>query len=230
MRKSNKENTLLQLADSLNDAVYHLLRDRILNHELKPNERLDLKALEHELDVSRTPLKTALNRLAIEGLVDIQPRRGTYVVDIDMKYLDDCYKIRTSFELYVALCLFKYLTPNDLSFFKQLRYKMNHLVENSAGNWSHIISEYLHLDQMLHERMVERGGPARMFELFKAASTHNKTIAIVKRYELRELEAMHFEHELIFDALLDQSPERLNESLFNHLEASRIRILKHASY
>ncbi|MBN8638206.1 MAG: GntR family transcriptional regulator, partial [Anaerolineae bacterium] len=68
---------------NLNDVVYHLLRERILTRGFVPGERLDLDDLATRLQISRTPLKDALNRLTVEGLIEIQPRRGTFVTKPD---------------------------------------------------------------------------------------------------------------------------------------------------
>jgi DNA-binding GntR family transcriptional regulator len=120
---------------NLNDAVYDILRQQILNYNFEPGQRLDLAALEDKLQVSRTPLKNALTRLSVEGLVEIQPRRGTFVAPIDAESLEEAYKIRSSFELYVALCIFKYLKDEDYAFFEDVEIAMNTLVNSSDQNW-----------------------------------------------------------------------------------------------
>jgi len=67
----------------LNDVVYELLRERILRYDFAPGQRLDLPELEAMLQISRTPLKNALTRLEVEGLVEVQPRRGTFVAGLN---------------------------------------------------------------------------------------------------------------------------------------------------
>ena len=114
---------------NLSDAVYGQLRQLIIEQSFTPGQRLDLGELEDSLQVSRTPLKTALKRLEMEGLVDIQARRGTFIAQIDADKLEENYKIRSSFELYVALCLFKYLKPDDYQTIERIRFEMNQLVD-----------------------------------------------------------------------------------------------------
>ena len=213
---------------NLDDVVYQLLRERILRYDFVPGQRLDLAELETSLQISRTPLKNALTRLEAEGLVEIQARRGTFVTALSPEKLDEAYKIRSAFELYVALCLFKYLTPNDFAFFDEMRYSLNDLAETGATNWHSVIGEYLVFDQQLHERFVARGGTPRMLQLFQQMNVHMQLTHIVPRFQPRDFEAMHFEHEQIFAALDDRSPERLSAALLNHLEASRFRALKHS--
>jgi len=210
---------------NLDDVVYELLRERILRYDFAPGERLDLAELESSLAISRTPLKNALTKLEAEGLVDIQPRRGTFVMTMSSEKLDEAYKIRSAFELYVALCLFKYLTPDDYAFLRNVRSAMNDLAQ--TGDWPSVIFDYLRYDQQFHERFVERGGTPRMLQLFQQMNVHTQVARIVHRFQTRDFEAIHFEHEQIFDALEDPSSQRLSATLLNHLEASRMRALKY---
>lgn len=214
---------------NLSEVIYQLLRERILRYEFAPGSRLDLAELESSLEVSRTPLKDALTRLEAEGLVEIQPRRGTFVAGISAEKLDDAYKIRSAFELYVALCIFKYLTDEDFAFFSHLRQSLEALAQSAEENgWNTVIHDYLALDQQLHERFVLRGGTPRMLQLFQQMNVHMHVSHIVGRYLPRDFQALHFEHEQIFEALDDHSPDRLNAALLNHLEASRYRALRYS--
>lgn len=211
---------------NLNDVVYELLRERILNHDFVPGQRLDLGELEDILQVSRTPLKNALTRLEIEGLVEIRARRGTFISLISAEKLDEAYKIRSAFELYIALCIFKYLDFDDYTFFNTLEKQMNLLVDECGENWHDILSDYLELDRELHERLVQRGGPPKMLQLFQQMNVHAHLFHVTIRYSYQEFQAIHFEHGQIFAAIHDESPERLSAVLLNHLESSRIRAMK----
>lgn len=206
---------------NLNEVVYQLLRERILSYAFAPGQRLDLVELEQLLQVSRTPLKDAMNRLEIEGLVEIHARRGTFVASLDVDKLDDAYKVRSAYELYVALCLFKYLTSEDYAFFRDLQFQMNALA--NQANWQAVAVDYLALDRQLHERFVLRGGPARMFQLHQQTNVHVYLRLVTPHLSDRDFEATHFEHEQIFDALASQAPDRLNAALLNHLESARLR-------
>jgi DNA-binding GntR family transcriptional regulator len=210
---------------NISDLVYEQLRERILRHEFAPGQRLDLPEMEHRLGISRTPLKDALARLESQGLVEIHARRGTFVATIDALRLDEAYKIRSAFELYVALCLFKYLTSQDMAQLKALRLEMEQLASDVRG-WRAVIHDYLDLDRRLHELFVERGGPPRMLALFQQLNVHMQVRFVITHYGERDFEAIHFEHEQVFAALESQRPDHLHAALLNHLEGSRMRVLK----
>lgn len=218
----NTENSLPSISiASLNELVYDLLRERILAQQFVPGQRLDLLELEQQLQVSRTPLKEALSRLELEGLVEIHPRRGTFVAALDPQKFDESYKIRSAYELYVALCLFKYLTEDDHRFLRELHEQMNALAD--SGDWQAVAARYMQLDQQLHERFVLRGGPPRMLRLYEQTHVHLYLRQALPYFSDRDFEATHFEHEQILEALASYAPDRLNAALLNHLESERLR-------
>ena len=66
----------------LRDVVFNTLRQAILRGELKPGERLMEIQLANKLGVSRTPIREAIRKLELEGLVQIIPNKGAYVTGI----------------------------------------------------------------------------------------------------------------------------------------------------
>ena len=214
---------------TLNDRVYRDLYHYITTQPLDIGTRLDLRELETLFNVSRTPLKNALTRLENEGLVEVQPRRGTFIANMTQSNLEEAYKIRSAFELYVALCLFKYLTDSDFAFFDQIHREMNQLARVGRDDWLAVIHQYLQLDRQLHERIIAVGGTPRMLQLFQQTHVHTHLSRISAIFHPSDFDAMHFEHEQLFAALEERSPERLSATLLNHLEASRIRTLKRLS-
>lgn len=209
---------------SLNDLVYDLLRERILSQQFLPGQRLDLTELEQQLQVSRTPLKEALSRLELEGLIEIHARRGTFVTALDPHKFDEAYKIRSAYELYVVLCLFKYLDDDDYRFIHNAHEQMNRLAE--LGNWQTVAEQYMQIDQQLHERFVLRGGPPRMLQLYEQTHVYRYLRLGLTYFSDRDFEATHFEHEQILEALASQSPDRLSAALLNHLESERLRVAR----
>src|SRR5947208_14749604 len=78
----------------LTETVYKLLRARIANHDFASGERLRLDVLAAQLGVSRTPVREALNQLAVEGLIEIRPRHGTFVAKVDLDAVAELYQMR----------------------------------------------------------------------------------------------------------------------------------------
>ena len=85
----------------LRDVVFNTLRKAILTGELKPGERLLEIQLANQLGVSRTPIREAIRKLELEGLVIMMPRRGAEVAQITEKDLRDVLEVRRALD---ALC------------------------------------------------------------------------------------------------------------------------------
>ncbi len=82
----------------LRDVVFNTLRQAILRGELKPGERLMEIQLATKLGVSRTPVREAIRKLELEGLVLMIPRKGAEVADIVEKGLRDVLEVRKALE------------------------------------------------------------------------------------------------------------------------------------
>ena len=83
----------------LRDVVFNTLRKAILKGELKPGERLMEIALAEKLGVSRTPVREAMRKLELEGLVTIIPNRGAFVNGISEQDVQDIYLIRARLDV-----------------------------------------------------------------------------------------------------------------------------------
>lgn len=82
----------------LRDVVFNTLRRAILKGELKPGERLMEIKLANRLGVSRTPIREAIRKLELEGLVIMVPRKGAQVAQITAKDLNDVLEVRSGLE------------------------------------------------------------------------------------------------------------------------------------
>ena len=82
----------------LRDVVFNALRRAILRGELKPGERLMEIQLANKLGVSRTPIREAIRKLELEGLVLMVPRKGAEVAEITEKNLRDVLEVRCALE------------------------------------------------------------------------------------------------------------------------------------
>ena len=83
----------------LRDVVFNTLRQAILKGELKPGERLMEIQLANRLGVSRTPVREAIRKLELEGLVLMIPRKGAVVAEITIKDLEDVLEVRGVLEI-----------------------------------------------------------------------------------------------------------------------------------
>lgn len=99
----------------LRDVVFNTLRQEILTGKLKPGERLMEIHLANKLGVSRTPIREAIRKLELEGLVIMIPRRGAEVAQITWKNLKEVLEVRRALDVLVIELACERMTPEELS-------------------------------------------------------------------------------------------------------------------
>src|ERR1700735_4578935 len=95
----------------LADRAYAELRDRIVTLGIAPGAPIDEDQLGSELGIGRTPVREAIKRLALENLVTVFPRRGTFASEINITDLADISDVRTQLEGHAALRAAQRITP-----------------------------------------------------------------------------------------------------------------------
>jgi DNA-binding GntR family transcriptional regulator len=95
----------------LADRAYVELRDQIVTLAIAPGAPINEEALGRELGLGRTPLREAIKRLALENLVAIYPRRGTFVTEINITDLAHISDVRVQLEGHAAYRAAQRLTP-----------------------------------------------------------------------------------------------------------------------
>ncbi|MBS4208120.1 GntR family transcriptional regulator [Bacillus sp. FJAT-50079] len=95
-RLSNRSNILLK------DKAYMEIKELILNEEFKPSQFLSEKVLIDLLGMSKTPIKSALDRLETEGFITVWPKQGILVNELSITKIKDIYELRMALELLVC--------------------------------------------------------------------------------------------------------------------------------
>ena len=103
----------------LRDVVFNTLRKAILTGQLKPGERLMEVHLADRLGVSRTPIREAIRKLELEGLVTMIPRRGAEVAQITEKSLRDVLEVRRALDVLSVELACERITGEELAQLKE---------------------------------------------------------------------------------------------------------------
>lgn len=98
----------------LRDVVFNTLRQAILRGEMEPGERLMEIQLAQKLGVSRTPIREAIRKLELEGLVIMIPRKGAEVAHITEKDMRDVLEVRSTLEELAVTLACKNVTPEKV--------------------------------------------------------------------------------------------------------------------
>ena len=96
------------------EKIYRELRRQIVTMRLKPKSKLCEEDLAKIYKISRTPIRDVLKKLEHDGLLEVHPKKGSFVTTIDLSEVTDDMYIRSSVEYQVMLDLMKYATPGDI--------------------------------------------------------------------------------------------------------------------
>ena len=130
---------------SLAEKAYQLLVTKITRLELPPGSVLAERTLIEELRIGRTPIREALQRLAIEGLVEHLPNRGMFVADITAESVQQIYEFRSLLDGYAAWLA---ATRADARQIQELRHLHKELVRATEDD---DIDRYVALDRRFYE-------------------------------------------------------------------------------
>lgn len=139
MRKIKTEGTLSETA-------YSIIKNAIIRLELKPGAALFEDSLSESLGISRTPIRTALQRLSYEGLVDIKQGKGNYVTKLSSNFFLDVYELRESMEVLSVKLATMNRTSNDLKRMREILKKQSAIYDKPK--FDHI--KFLDLDYEFH--------------------------------------------------------------------------------
>jgi DNA-binding GntR family transcriptional regulator len=197
------------------DAAYESLRQAIMTQVFLPGERLNVRDLAHTLGVSLTPAKEALGRLAIEGLVEIRPRSGTFVTDISTEDLAETFDLRAAIEGLAAERAIARLTTQDVARLDAILEALAHPVETERDRVAHERA-----NRELHDFIIQRSGSRRIVQLYESLNAHIKIARIHRSHERwhSRLGDEHAEHTEIVDALKARDPDRARRALRQHID------------
>ncbi len=197
----------------ISEQVYQYLRSEIVAGRMPPGERLDLEGLVERLKISKMPIKEAVARLASEGLLDIQARRGTFVTRLDPVELAETFEVRCALEVLAGKLAVKHITKTDL---ERLRALIAAMEKSSTKS-----DVQLHLAQNaeFHGLIVQRSGNRKLLEIYhrlrtplQIAGIHSNTDNWIDRVAREQRE-----HRAIVRALEQRDASAVEQAITAHV-------------
>jgi GntR family transcriptional regulator, rspAB operon transcriptional repressor len=211
---TEEQNTLIDVSN-INEKVYNYIKTNIINYNYPPGYNLNLNQLSEMLGVSHTPIKDALFRLTGEGLVEIAPRKGTYVKDVTLEDIHEILQVRLILETEAVGAITAGLTDEQLLQFTGLYGQMIsvRVGENDVASYK----AYMEHDSEFHLLFFQILGNQRLLNIYRNLNAH---IQIV-RFRLLDRRGKNAttdqEHANILEALRERNPEKAREAVRQHL-------------
>ena len=195
----------------LRDVVFKTLRRAILRGELKPGERLMEIQLANKLGVSRTPIREAIRKLELEGLVLMIPRKGAEVAEITEKNLRDVLEVRCALEDLAVQLACERISKEKI---KELRAAAAHF-RDSLG--SDDITEIAEADEAFHDVIFAATENKRLVQLLNnlREQMYRYRIEYLKKKECHP--QLLEEHATIIKAIEERDKEKATQITSQHI-------------
>lgn len=204
----------------LRDVVFKKLRQAILTGELKPGERLMEIRLAEKLGVSRTPIREAIRKLELEGLVVMTPRRGAEVAEITEKSLKDVLEVRRALDILSAELACDRITDEEKEKLREACQDFEQAVKTND------LRKIAQCDVALHDIIVESTGNSRLGRLVNDLAEQMYRY----RFEYIKDQSQHKnlvkEHRLIFDAILEGNKKNAAKYAKLHIDNQEASIIR----
>jgi DNA-binding GntR family transcriptional regulator len=201
------------------DHAYQELRHRIVTLQLRPGTALREDELMAELGIGRTPLREAVKRLSHESLVAIQPRRGTFVADVDAADIVHITEVRAELEGFAAALAARRMQPAGR---ERARVMLRDLVEMERLEDQDALMQ---VDERIHHFVWEESGNPYLvttLERYFALSLRVWYVVLDRVPGLGH--AVHDQSHLL-EALLERDAARAQRLMREHVQAFQREIL-----
>jgi GntR family transcriptional regulator, gluconate operon transcriptional repressor len=199
---------------SLTEQVIATLRQAIIAQEFTPGEALVEATTAARLGVSRGPLREAIRRLEVEGLVETG-RRGYVVVGISDEDIDEIYSVRAVLERFALTLAVERRTPDDESELKLLQ------VEIERATKSGDPFRFAAADVAFHSFFYSMARHRRLQGMWEQIAPSVKILLETTNYVDRDLRSAARAHRVLLETFLSKDVERLLPVLDDHLRNSR---------
>lgn len=197
---------------SLSDSVYEAILERIVFCHYPPGSLINEEQLVHELNASRTPIRSALVRLQEEKLVRVIPKKGIQVRDITPNGVRNLYNLRELIEIY-SIENFGHRFSKDRL--------MDYLSDFSKDD-PHMQLQVFHIDVDFHTEIVEQTGNTILRSYYQKLQHHLTRLSYYSGNNIHgRLRDSNEEHRKIIIALLRDDIETASQALSAHLKRSR---------
>jgi DNA-binding GntR family transcriptional regulator len=195
----------------LADRAYSELRDRIVTLAIPPGAPINEDALGRELEMGRTPVREAIKRLALENLICVYPRRGTFATEINITDLAQISDVRVQLEGHAAGRAAERLTP-------ALREELDELVAAIDGNeGGGDPDKLMRLDARVHRFIYRASGNPYLQETLERYLNLSLRIWYLVLDRLPHLFDRVHEHRELLIAIRERESERAKEIAADHV-------------
>jgi DNA-binding GntR family transcriptional regulator len=202
---------------TLAEQAYDCIKQLIFDFTLMPGDRFSESELSQRVQVSRTPLRQALQRLEREGFLLVFPKLGWQVAPLDFDQFDEIYDLRVLIECHAAQALCEAESRDALE-------PLAAVWLAPAADRSTDPDAVRDLDEQFHHLLVQAAGNREMVRVHREITDR---IRIIRRLDFTKptrVDATYEEHARILRAITRRRAEEAQRLLRAHIEQSKLEV------
>jgi len=207
----------------LRDVVFNTLREAILKGDFAPGERLMEKQLAERLGVSRTPVREAIRKLELEGLVVMIPRKGAEVASITGKDISDVLVVRATLESLAVKLACKKMTEGDV----QDLTAINDEFKRAAK--AHEVKTVIKKDVEFHDTIFHSADNDKLISIINNLREQIYRYRVEYIYKMDNYDDLVEEHDEIVKAITKREGKLAADLALKHIEKQEKSVLEYVN-
>ncbi|HZU64474.1 MAG TPA: GntR family transcriptional regulator [Novosphingobium sp.] len=207
---------------SLPETLYQAVREAILDGRFAPGAELRQEVLARQYGVSRVPLREALSRLQADGLIELRPRRGFAVAELDVVEIIELFELRMVVEQHALEVAARMRSEADLREIEALLVQMEEIEAHTPGNFP----EWLDLNRRFHHRLVACAGRERLAATVSNLRDATEPYVRLEAHATGHVEDASSEHRQLYDAVRERNATLAGEVAREHALGTMKRLVE----
>jgi len=204
----------------LRDVIFNTLRQAIILGELKPGERLMEVHLAEKMGVSRTPVREAIRKLELEGLVNMVPRKGAHVADLSVKDIMDVLEVRACLDGLATSLAANRITQDEIKELRHIHMQFINYIERDNLQGS------IKKDVEFHDVIYRSSRNERLIQITSNLREQVQRFRVIYLKDYSNTRDIINEHTEIIDALVAKDPVKAQEVAHKHIKKQEETIIK----
>lgn len=202
------ENTIeVRNSNNLSEHAYTIIKDKIVSGELKQGEVISISAIAALLNISRTPVTNACQKLEMDKFLSIIPKQGIIINTMTIDDARETYELRAALETYSAKRIFDSLREEDIEFLQESNKRLKEYIEKRE------IQGFMEEDTKFHRYLLDKYKNSQVAEIIQTLYDKAFLIGLKSCENTSRMENSLKEHEKIVDAIINKDKEKAIEAI-----------------
>jgi DNA-binding GntR family transcriptional regulator len=203
----------------LREVIFNSLREAIIIGELRPGERLMEVQLAEKMGVSRTPVREAIRKLELEGLVDMIPRKGAHVAELSIKDIMDVLEVRASLDGLATSLAAERITDDELKELRHINVQFAAYIDKENLNGS------IKKDAEFHDIIYKASRNDKLISMLNNLREQVQRFRVIYLKDYNNSKNLIKEHNDIYEAVSSRNTEDARNIAKTHIHNQEETIL-----